>query len=180
MTDIVGRVMYSLRTAVDHGPVQNRWAYFSHLLLQFCFTCNSNCKNFYGFVRSWIGISVVLECKRIPRYWQWSWILMRWQRITKHRSYPWEVLVCFVNIAFSCLLTETHHLLLFFGINQHMFNCLPVLEQHVNVSSLMRWVDLGIGYFLQLRCKLIMNFEFIDLVLVYKPTPKKSKQLLQA
>lgn len=26
MTDIVGRVIYSLRTAVDHGPVQNRWS----------------------------------------------------------------------------------------------------------------------------------------------------------
>lgn len=28
MSDIIGRVIYCLRNAVDHGPVPNRFAYF--------------------------------------------------------------------------------------------------------------------------------------------------------
>lgn len=34
MANIVGRVIYCLRTAVDHGPVQNRYPIFSiHICL---------------------------------------------------------------------------------------------------------------------------------------------------
>ena len=40
MTDIVGRVIYCLRTAVDHGPVQNRWAAPQvHFTLPIFFLC---------------------------------------------------------------------------------------------------------------------------------------------
>ena len=34
MTDIVGRVIYCLRTAVDHGPVQNRYELFELIELK--------------------------------------------------------------------------------------------------------------------------------------------------
>ena len=62
MTDILGRVIYSLRTAVDHGPVENRSipTLYSALLPLFSFnTCTPHQLNvcFYHLCNSGIAMN---------------------------------------------------------------------------------------------------------------------------
>lgn len=80
LTDIVGRAIYCLRTAVDHGPVNNRFV----VSLLICFIMHQIELSLI-VIHSALALSVTLAWRRIHQSWKLNWMLMRWQEVTKRR-----------------------------------------------------------------------------------------------
>lgn len=85
MSSIVGRVIYSLRSSVDHGPVDNRFVFFCfHFLTrEFIGLCDISqilisLKKFVPFC-----LPVILAQPKIQLSWNLNWTWKRWPKITK-------------------------------------------------------------------------------------------------
>lgn len=91
MTDIVGRVIYSMRTAVDHGPVVNRWATFLSLISYIQIGGGS----FWWFIY-FTRLPVITASFTIHQCWKWNWMLMRWQNVLKPEPFFRQALIWFL------------------------------------------------------------------------------------
>lgn len=89
MTNIVGRVIYCLRNAVDHGPINNRFTFlfihslYSALPIAIELMIYSNATFF----------PAILVRGRIHMFWKWNLMSMKCQKIIKHRFVPLTHLV---------------------------------------------------------------------------------------
>lgn len=84
MSSIVGRVIYALRSAVDHGPVQNRYLSIDiHILHAFVLMSTIKFTSAAAFM-----LTVAWQWATIHQCWPLSWMWMKWQGTPKHKLHP--------------------------------------------------------------------------------------------